>query len=304
MSEALPARQEQTPLAMRPELTPAQLVERMDLLQDAMKVAMKQNVDYGVIPGCQKPSLLQPGAEKLCNMFHLAPSYVFTKEWLPTLERPWEKATKYGKKSGICKGFIRYECECSLTHGPTGTPVSSGTGTANNFEPKFISRDPYEAEETVKQFARKRAMVNAARTATAASALFTQDIEDFVDTTPAPQNPKGAKTDSPKPQPSQSVTNTEKVVGAKVVSNTSGAPAPDWHNLPLGFGIHKDAHWSDVKADYLEWLASKPDDGKYKPSRPQMAKAELAYRNGQPIEPPPASDYTSDNELSDEDIQF
>jgi hypothetical protein len=36
---------------------------------------MKKGIDYGVIPGTKKPTLLKPGAEKLCRLFSLRPSY-------------------------------------------------------------------------------------------------------------------------------------------------------------------------------------------------------------------------------------
>src|SRR5688572_15251827 len=31
--------------------------------------------DYGVIPGTKKPTLLKPGAEKICNVYGLVPSF-------------------------------------------------------------------------------------------------------------------------------------------------------------------------------------------------------------------------------------
>ena len=36
---------------------------------------MKKGIDYGTIPGTKKPTLLKPGAEKLCRLFSLRPSY-------------------------------------------------------------------------------------------------------------------------------------------------------------------------------------------------------------------------------------
>ena len=48
-----------------------QAVARRDVLVQAMKSLMKEGVDYGTIPGSTKPALLQPGADKLGNLFGL-----------------------------------------------------------------------------------------------------------------------------------------------------------------------------------------------------------------------------------------
>ena len=161
-------------------LTAQAVADQAALIVDVMEKSMRKGVDYGTIPGCQKPSLWQPGAEKLCVLFRFAATYAVDVDHDPEASREWEKYSKKTKKTtrGTCKGFMRASVTCTLRHMPTGWVVSQGVGTANNWEPKFIGRDPYEVEETVLQFARKRALVNAARTATAASDIFTQDLED------------------------------------------------------------------------------------------------------------------------------
>lgn len=166
---------------VKPILTVDDVLAQRQLVLDVMTRAMKKNVHYGIIPGCKKPSLLQPGAEIICTLFQLAPTYeVLATERDTAAERAWTKKTKQGKVySGVCKGFTRYTVRCRLVHRATDTAVAEGLGVASNWEPKFISRDPFESEETVIQFARKRALVNAARTATAASDVFTQDVEDM-----------------------------------------------------------------------------------------------------------------------------
>ena len=265
----VPAKVEETDARMliRTQLTPDQLVGRLDLIKETMRKAMVQKVDYGVIPGCRKPSLLQPGAEKLCALFQLAPTYEFEKEWRPELEHPWEKRDAKGNiRKGICKGFIRYECECRAIHGPTGTLVSGGTGTANNWEPKFVSRDPYEVEETIKQFARKRAMINTVRTGTAASAIFTQDMEDQ----PGASDQSAGAPPPPAPQPAPP---------------TPPPPPPSGDSTPLvGFGKHREKHWSEVPSGYLQWLVDNidtspgADKGGYGAARVGKAKDELDRR--------------------------
>lgn len=43
--------------------------ERIQMLQKFVKEFMVPGVDFGLIPSCQKPSLLKPGAEKLCDIY-------------------------------------------------------------------------------------------------------------------------------------------------------------------------------------------------------------------------------------------
>lgn len=178
------------------ELSIGDLTRQVGLIQEAMQAVMKKDTHYGVIPGCQKPSLLQPGAEKLCVLFRLAPRYKVEVERNPAIEKQW---TKSGGKSGTCKGFVRYTVHCELYHIPTGNFAGGGLGVASNWEPKFISRDSYESEETVIQFARKRALVNAVRTATAASDIFTQDVEDME----IQQEQPAPKPAAPRPAPAR-----------------------------------------------------------------------------------------------------
>ena len=57
-------------------LTVQQVLLHVSLIQQIMRAAMKEGEHYGRIPGCgDKPTLLKPGAEKLCLTFRLAPTY-------------------------------------------------------------------------------------------------------------------------------------------------------------------------------------------------------------------------------------
>ena len=42
---------------------------RMGMLQTFVKELMIPGLDYGLIPGCPKPSLFKSGAEKLCDIY-------------------------------------------------------------------------------------------------------------------------------------------------------------------------------------------------------------------------------------------
>ena len=57
------------------ELSIDSLIAQVAKVQEAMKAVMKSGEHYGVIPGTEKPTLLKPGAEKLCLLFRLDPQY-------------------------------------------------------------------------------------------------------------------------------------------------------------------------------------------------------------------------------------
>jgi hypothetical protein len=54
-----------------------QAIARRDAIVQAMQKLMRDGVDYGTIPGGDRPALLQPGADKLCNLFGIVIKYEF-----------------------------------------------------------------------------------------------------------------------------------------------------------------------------------------------------------------------------------
>lgn len=184
------------------------VLSQIETIQSLMKEAMKEGEHYGKIPGCgDKLVLLKPGAEKLAFMFRLSPTYeIRTKEF---------SGGSYGDK-----GHREYEVLTTLTHIPTGQVIAQGVGICSTLESKFRYRyidspfKPSQAESerlkaegkgkwkksgnnwiwqdkiefdnvqdnynTVLKMAKKRSFVDAILSATAASDIFTQDLEDFV----------------------------------------------------------------------------------------------------------------------------
>ena len=169
-------------------------------IQQLMQSVMKSDVHYGIIPGCAKPTLLKPGAEKIGFMFRLVPEFKI-------------------HRIDLENGHIEYEIECILKNKITGTYEGQGVGSCNSYEEKFryrwINTDEkpskeesaklklegkgkfkkynntwvwqkkidnpniYEVRNTILKIAKKRAFVDSIITATGASDFFTQDIEDF-----------------------------------------------------------------------------------------------------------------------------
>ena len=180
MGKTLPLRKEE--LAQRHELSAEDLADQARKVLEIKDRIMKPGVHYGTIQGFNKPSLLKPGAEKLCTVFMLQPEFETICTEDPNRTNKWEKWDYKGKKnvSGTTKGYIDYDSSCTLVHIPTGESWAKNVGgSCNNFESKYRTLNPYDVKNTLEKMAEKRALVGAVLIGTALSDLFTQDIEDM-----------------------------------------------------------------------------------------------------------------------------
>ncbi len=206
---------ELTIVEMQP-LSPKQLQQQVNAIQLAMRQVMKSGVHYGVIPGCgDKPALFKPGAEVLCAMFRLRPTFEIKERELRDEHREYTIITSLhdinghiiGQGLGLCStmekkyrwrnservcpncgkatiikgkeeyggGFI-----CFAKKGGCGAKFS-GTDQAITGQHVGQVENPDVADQynTVLKMGKKRSLVDAVLTATAASDCFTQDIEDM-----------------------------------------------------------------------------------------------------------------------------
>lgn len=200
-------------------LSAQQIIGQITLIQQIMDAAMKKDHHYGTIPGCgEKPALFKPGAEKLCLTFHLSPTYDVTEEKGEHGHREYRvTCTLTARMSGVVVGEglgscstmeSKYRYRGSAAE-ETDQPVPrnywdvrkenpakaqeliGGKGfTAKKIEGKgwMICKSTGERLEnpdladqynTVLKMAKKRALVDAVLTATAASDIFAQDLEDL-----------------------------------------------------------------------------------------------------------------------------
>jgi ssDNA-binding Zn-finger/Zn-ribbon topoisomerase 1 len=102
-------------------------VQRRDVIIQAVRDLMKAEQDFGVIPGTQKPTLYQPGADKLNNLFGLVPRF-------ETVERTedWTGAQHGGES------FFSYTVKCRLYRGDF--LMGEGDGSCNSWESKYRYR--------------------------------------------------------------------------------------------------------------------------------------------------------------------
>lgn len=203
-------------------LTAMDIRAQVNLIKEVMNEVMQKDQHYGTIPGCgDKPALFKPGAEKLASTFRLACD--------PIIEDLSDSDS------------VRYRVTVRLTHQTTGIFMGAGIGECSSNEDKYkwksavnnqefdetpverrrakwkrgwsgspdsqlkqIRNNPADNANTVLKMAKKRALVDAVLTVTAASDIFTQDIEEMDVDVVSPQGKKIAEP-QPKPKPEKTV---------------------------------------------------------------------------------------------------
>lgn len=205
--------------------------QRLQEFQSFIRDYLVEGEDFGKIPGAPKPTLLKPGADKLCELYGLADDYEFIE-----------------RVEDFDRSIFDYTIKCILTDRRRGLPVSAGLGSCNSLEQKyrwrearrlcpqcgkdaiikgkeeygggwlcfakkggcgakFSANDPAiidqptgrtpnedvaDLKNTILKMAKKRAKIDATLSATRSSGVFTQDIEDM---------PHFAEPMSPKEEP-------------------------------------------------------------------------------------------------------
>ena len=135
-------------------------MHKITQFQQVIQRTLRQNHDFGVVPGTQKPTLLKPGAEKILMMMGLRSEFEIVDS-----TRDFEN------------GFFQYQVRCKLYKGDI--LVTEGLGACNTKERKYIKQDPYTLDNTVLKMAKKRALVDATLLVASLSDVFTQDSEDM-----------------------------------------------------------------------------------------------------------------------------
>ena len=177
-------------------------LKAIEAFQQIVHKSLVKDLDYGIIPGTQKPTLLKPGAEKIAKLLNLADTY----EVVDKIE-DWSKP------------FFSYTVRCTLTEISSGAVVCSYLANCNSYESKyryrmvpswklsasqksaidaggvyceerptargganfyrFENEDIYSQVNTIMKMAEKRAMVSAVLSVGRLSLLFTVDMEDY-----------------------------------------------------------------------------------------------------------------------------
>ncbi|QGQ95835.1 hypothetical protein EHS13_13585 [Paenibacillus psychroresistens] len=173
--------------------------QKLNLTKEFFREVMQEGLDYGIIPGTDKPSLWKPGAEGLLEFYNYAPTI----------------ANKTEEKN-LETGYYSVDITIRLIHRSTGVVIGEGVGCANTFESRYRWRWLYEKDipkgihkedlfvkefkgtggskyykyrmdnddmfsiwNTVLKMAKKRALVDATLAATRSSGIFTQTEEEL-----------------------------------------------------------------------------------------------------------------------------
>lgn len=248
--------------------------QRVNLVQEVMRSIMKSDTHYGVIPGTKKPSLYKPGAEVLCVTFRIA--------------------DKYEVEDLTVDGMARYRVRCVGVHQVSGVVLGEGLGECSSHEEKYKWRGAICAEEfevtpenlrrlkfakwnnkvekkqqirtesadqanTILKMACKRAKIAMTLNATAASDIFTQDIEDL---------PEELRHDDEPGEPVLSA------LGVKLVAEANAVTTREqfeilWKRAVKEINAAKDAAASDafkaVMAEKSKTLPAKPAEAQREP---------------------------------------
>jgi hypothetical protein len=224
------------------------VVEQVAYIQKIMKTVMQEGQHYGKIPNTPKPSLWKPGAEKLLVSFRLDAEY----EDLKSIERDdfilkEIKSTLYHIPTGmrVASGVgsansreekWRWKKTDELVPGPYWAAKKNndtekmrellgGVGKPKKLpDGRWVilreREDVWDLHNTLTKMACKRALVAAVLNATAASDIFTQDLEDIQDVIaseqPQPEPPAEKKPAAKKPAAKRSATKKTTKGGANI----------------------------------------------------------------------------------------
>ncbi len=119
-TEIVPVLPPQDDLAIMPVMNLAQAKKRYKQMVAFVKEIMIEDLDFGTIPGTQKPTLYKPGAEKLSTFFGLRKTFVL----LDKIEHWDDEAPRF---------FYRYKSQ--LWRGDT--LIAEGIGSANSLEDRY-----------------------------------------------------------------------------------------------------------------------------------------------------------------------
>jgi len=126
-------------------IDPASAIEgakaRYQTLKDLTKQVLVEGVDYGTIPGTEKPCLYKAGAEKLCATFGLDPRFEIL-----------EKIENFDDE----KGLFHYVILCRLIHVASGAEIATGIGSCNSKENRYRWR--WVSEDDIPNYLDKKTL--------------------------------------------------------------------------------------------------------------------------------------------------
>lgn len=215
---------------------------QLSMIKSFVQSQLRQETDYGVIPGTTKPTLYKPGAEKLAKLFNLGVSKI---ESVDNVD--FEKNIAYLKRTVYLDNLA------------TGRTIAVCEGSTNSQEKKYKERKKYENNRvvgyepipigdilnTLNKMAIKRAYVGAVIMAVGASDFFTQDLEDMKDHEVDRSGPQGVVVVPP----------TDKELSSMSLESLGKTIVP---NGKYGGRSFEDIGVNDLSS-YVEYFKKQPD---------------------------------------------
>lgn len=233
----LPAVRASEAIIARGELNVEEIVAQKDKIRQVMEAVMTEGVHYGRIPGVDKPSLFKPGAEAIDVALRLAPHYESEKIWhddghltvvskctlkhIPTdltiatgeglcttkeeryAFRQGERVCPVCNTAAIIRGKKEYGGGwlCWNKKGGCGAKFPDGDASIESQEVgKVPNPNIADVYNVVLKMADKRALIAAVLNGTAASDVFTQDVEDQTSGAPVEEKaPPPVRVEGPPP---------------------------------------------------------------------------------------------------------
>lgn len=179
-------------------LTAVQVKAQVQRIQEVMAAVMQKDVHYGVIPGTQKPTLYKPGSEKILSTFRIA-AHPKEIEDLSNYDEIRYRVKVYGvamENENVLFGVGVGECSSNEEKYKWRRPVCDGEFNDTpddrkrmkwvkgyqdkpDYQIKQIRTNPSDVANTILKMAKKRAQIDMTLTATGASDVFDQDLEDL-----------------------------------------------------------------------------------------------------------------------------
>ena len=286
---------------MMPAMGIQELQRQVALIDQALGAVMKKKVHYDIIPGTDKPCLLKPGAEKICLLFQLSPEIEVKEKELADGHREYSVTCRLihrgtgilaGAGIGLCttmESKYRYrhadavdtgilvpkiywdaknsgdvmEMTRVLGKGNSAKKNATGMWTIHKRgEGKVENPDIADVYNTVLKMAKKRAHVDATLTATAASDMFFQDLEDM----PQFQQKQGSGAVSAGggPPPPSTPVDEPQAAPAPIPDGLDDPPEmtvdqPQGQRGPLPYDLPPKG--DDLRLDFVKWVDIQVQEG-------------------------------------------
>ncbi|MFH1731158.1 MAG: hypothetical protein ABIF82_05860 [Planctomycetota bacterium] len=174
-------------------LTSAEIRAAVQLIQQVMQAVMKNGVHYGTIPGTDKPTLFKAGAEKILSTFRIGVDPVVEDMSTPDEARYRVMARGFSITTGATVGggigeassneekykWRKAVCDEEWDETPEDRRRNVWKRGQKPYQVKQVRVNPADVANTVLKMAKKRAQIDLTLTATAASDVFAQDLEDL-----------------------------------------------------------------------------------------------------------------------------